>query len=462
MNLRQLLFACVLGAGGIAHAAPESPTFTREQLRADLVELKRALNDMPPDLYRTADRAQLERQFQDIESAIDESPPLDRDATWGLFATLNPRLADGHLLVGFLDWRGDARAHLANGGRLFPFEVDVSADCELRVRTEPWRSRLMPHDFARILEVNGVPAAEVCRQMMSRAHGDTTAFRADLLSRRFWFFHWKLFGAPDKYTIRFDPGGTDILEGRAELPELLAVEDSFERQFGLAIVSGDENIPGGSTAILKLGSFAWHDKDQLLAFTRSSFETLRHWKVRNLIIDLRDNGGGNDDQWIEGMMPFIATKPWRIASTYRKRVVTPDPAKGEVVGQVVDGELGTWFPPQPDNPLRFTGDVYVAVGPGTYSSAVVMATVIQDFGFGKVIGTAGSVRANSSGGTRRTTLTHSGLIVAAPRFVLSRPSGAKQPEWLTPDIPYPADKPVTSSMISGSAIFIAGRGRVAE
>ncbi len=429
MNLRQLLFACVLGAGGIAHAAPESPTFTREQLRADLVELKRALNDMPPDLYRTADRAQLERQFQVIESAIDESPPLDRDATWRLFATLNPLLADGHLLVGFLDWRGDTRAHLANGGRLFPFEVGVSPSCKLTVRNGNGA-----HDSARIRQVNGVAAEDVCRQMMLRAHGDTAAFRADLLSRRFWFFHWKLYGAPAAYDIQFDPGGMDTLPGRAELPHLLAVEDSFGRQFELSVA--------GNTAILELGSFAWHDKDQLLAFTRSSFETLRHWKVRNLIIDLRDNGGGNDDQWIEGVMPYIATKPWRTASTYRKRVVTPDPAKGEVVGQVVDGELGTWFPPQPDNPLRFTGDVYVAVGPGTYSSAVVMATVIQDFGFGKVIGTAGSVRANSSGGTRRTTLTHSGLIVAAPRFVRSRPSGAKQPEWLTPDIPYPADTPL--------------------
>jgi hypothetical protein len=79
--------------------------------------------------------------------------------------------------------------------------------------------------------------------------------------------------------------------------------------------------------------------------------------------------------------------------------------------------------------------VYVAVGPGTYSSAVVMSTVFQDFGFGQVIGPKDSVRANSSGGTRRTTLTHTGLVVVAPRFVLTRPSGAKQPALLAPDIP---------------------------
>lgn len=449
MNFRLLLLACGLGAMNAAQAAAPPPTFTREQLRADLVELKRALNEMPPDLYRTADRGQLERQFEDIASEINKAPPLDRDATWRLFATLNPLLADGHLFVGFVDWRGDTRAHLANGGRLFPFEVDVSVDCDLRVRNDkPWSNVAMPHDSARILEVNGVAATRICQQMLARVHGDTPAFRADLLSRRFWFFYWKMYGAPETYKIRFDPGGVDSLAGRTELPELLTIEANFERQFELSFVSDDQKFSGSSTAILKLGSFAWRDKEQLLAFTKTSFESLRHWKIRNLIIDLRDNGGGDDDQWIEGVMPYIATKPWRTASTYRKRVVTPDPAKGEVVGQVVDGEIGTWFQPQPDNPLRFPGDVYVAVGPGTYSSAVVMATVIQDFGFGRVIGTAGSVRANSSGGTRRTTLTHSGLIVVAPRFVLSRPSGSKQPELLTPDIPYPAGKPLVDFFAS--------------
>jgi hypothetical protein len=104
--------------------------------------------------------------------------------------------------------------------------------------------------------------------------------------------------------------------------------------------------------------------------------------------------------------------------------------------------METWFDPQPDNPLRFRGRVYVAVGPATYSSAVVMATVFQDFGIGKVIGSGDSVRANQSGGTRRTTLTNTGLIVVTPRFVLTRPSGAHQPLLLTPDIECGADCPL--------------------
>ena len=292
-----------------------------------------------------------------------------------------------------------------------------------------------------------MPAHEICEQMMARAHGDTRVFRADLLTRRFWFYYWKMFGAPDTYSLTLAPGGTQRFKGSSGLPELLTVEEKFDRQFALEYVADDKNGKTTSTAILRLGSFAWRDKDQVLAFTRTAFESLQRWHIRNLIIDLRDNGGGNDDQWIEGVMPYIATRRWRTASTYRKRVVTADPARGEVVGAVVDGEIETWYPPQPDNPLHFGGDVYVAVGPGTYSSAVVMSTVIQDFGFGRVIGPNDSVRANSSGGTRRTTLTNTGLIVVAPRFVLTRPSGAKQPALLTPDIPYGAEESLVDFML---------------
>ena len=431
MELRRPLntAAALVGlfAAGPAYAAGAPQTFAPAELRADLVELKRALHDMPPDLSRTTDLAQLERAFRDIDSELDSSPPLDRDATWRLFATLNPILADGHLLIGFVDWRGDTRAHLAAGGVLFPFEVRVTPECIVQIRAA-LGGGATPLEHLRLRSINREAAHEVCEQMLARAHGDSREFRADLLSRRFWFFYWKIFGAPPTFQLEFiDRKGSQSFAGASQLPQVLDDEASFERQFSLTEVAED-------TMVLKLGSFAWPDKSQYLEFTRASFQKMREMRTMNLIIDLRDNGGGNDEMWIEGLMPYIATKAWRTGSTFRKRVVVANPEKGEVVGSVVNGEIETWYPAQPGNPLRFNGRVFVVVGPGTYSSAVVLSNVVQDFEFGMVAGIGGSVRANLSGGVRRTTLTHCGLIVAAPRFVLNRPSGARDPVWFMPDV----------------------------
>jgi hypothetical protein len=79
------------------------------------------------------------------------------------------------------------------------------------------------------------------------------------------------------------------------------------------------------------------------------------------------------------------------------------------------------------------------VGAGTFSSAVSFSNVIRDFGFGTLVGVGGSVRADQSGGARRMTLEHCGLIVVTPRFVLWRPSGASAPKLVTPDLYLPDD-----------------------
>jgi len=421
------LLAALLLASSAALCADAAPTFTAQQLRSDLQEIRKALFDMSADLSHSVDSSDLEKAIRKLDAKLAGSPPLTRDEAWREFATLNPLLADAHLLVGFVDRRGDARTHLANGGRFFPLGVHVTPECKVSIH-DVRNPTMMQLDGTIVRTVNGVATRDICRQMMERVHGETRVFRAALLERRFWFFYWKLYGAPANYQLTFESGGTLDLEGSTELPEQLAAEENFDRQFELTMLP--------DAAVLKLGTFAWPKKEDVLAFTRAAFESLREWNTKTLVIDLRDNEGGNDDQWIEGVMPYLATQRWRTASTYRKRVAVADPSKNEKVGDVVDGVMQTWFEPQPDNPARFTGKVYVAIGPDTYSSAVVMATVFQDFGFGKLVGSGGSVRANQSGGTRRTTLTNTGLIVVTPRFVLRRPSGAKRPELLAPDIEF--------------------------
>jgi hypothetical protein len=146
MHLRKLLLVCVLGAVVSPRLLPRRH-FTREQLRADLVELKRALNDMPPDLYRRRVANSSNASSRTIESAIDKSPPARSRCRMALVRDAESHPCGGHLFVGFVDWRGDARAYLANGGRLFPFEVSVSSGCELAVRNDkPWSNVMMPHE----------------------------------------------------------------------------------------------------------------------------------------------------------------------------------------------------------------------------------------------------------------------------------------------------------------------------
>jgi hypothetical protein len=410
-------------------AAEDASLFTRTQLREDLAALDGIIKEMHPDPAYTVDSAALEAGKRKLASTLESGEPMTRDQAWALFATLNPALADGHLLVGIPEWRSETRAHLASGGVLFPFEVQVTERGEMTILSA-LGGATDALAGARIKAIDGVDASEIFTKLMARVPGDTPVFRAGILSVRFWLYYWKVFGAPASYDIRLAGQRRERhVAGATAVPVTVAEGEDFDRMYQFALLPDD-------AALLRVGSFVWEDKQRFLDFTKESFRKMQVAGTKTLIIDIRTNTGGNDDMWREGLLAYIATKPYRWASRYRKRVGTPDPAKNEKAGDIVDGELETWVQPEMENPLHFAGKVYVLAGPATYSSSVVFSVVMQDFGFGTLVseGANDSVRASQTGGTRVKALPNSGLPVVVPRFILIRPSGARTPPLLVPDI----------------------------
>lgn len=132
--------------------------------------------------------------------------------------------------------------------------------------------------------------------------------------------------------------------------------------------------------------------------------------------------------WLDGLMPYLATRDYRTGSTYR---AMPRPGTG-TPARPVDGEIATWRAPQADHPLRFHGKVQVRIGAGTYSSAILFANVMRDFGFATLVGSGGWARQAQSGGVRSLALPHSALAIWLPRFILDPPAGRAPGALLVP------------------------------
>lgn len=428
-HARRRALAGLTSLAALAAFAPRapaaSPGLTAAQLQADLAFLRKTLADTHPDPRFSVDPAALDAGLAGLAARITDG--MTRDAAWALLATINPLFADAHLCVTWPDWRGAVRAHLDSGGTLFPYEVTVDAnglaiDTLLGGAATPLRG-------ARIVAIDGEPAGAVTAALLARMHGDTARFRMHLLGRRWWFYHWKLRGAPASHHLTLTHNGrtwTVFTPASTATPDLLQQEASFERQFRL------DFEPDGS-AVLTVGSFGPTDPARVQAFLREAFATLRERRTRSLVIDISANGGGDDAVWLDGLLPCLATRPYRTGSTYRKKVLETNAAKGERAGDVVTGEITTWRPPQPDHPLRFAGKVRVVIGPATYSSAILFANVMRDFGFATLAGTGGAARRAQSGGVRNFTLPNSGLALSVPRFVLDPPAGGPPGALLEPD-----------------------------
>lgn len=449
LRVLRVFAQAVLATLSFTAVAWAAERLTAEQMQADIDALAAGIAATHPDISHSVDPERFARALEALRRGSRDG--LDRDAVWRALATLNPLLADGHLFVGYADWRGDTVRHLEAGGTLFPFEVAVDVDGRVRILSELGGARTA-HAGAYLRSINGHPAPDVAQALLARVHGDSPRFRADLLSRRWWFYFWKVYGAPDSFELVLDGVSQSPVRkaGSRERPAATAGEEDFGRQFAF------ELLPDAA-AVMTVQTFAWHDPDAFFAFTRRAFEQMVAARTRLLVIDVRRNGGGDDAMWLKGLLPYVAHRPYRWASRYTKRVLKDNAIRQERAGDVLSGSIDTWASPLADERLRFAGKVVVLVGAGTYSSAVLFANAVQDFRFGTLAGEGASARSTQTGGTQKLELPHSGLVAWSPRFILERPSGLRSPAWLTPDV-HVADDPLDSNAAVRSILAIeAGR-----
>jgi hypothetical protein len=413
----------------LASTTSAAPTFTPEQLGQDLQFLRQSIASIHPDPGYSVQGDRLEHAYRSLQAEL--SKPLSYEQAWRAFSRLNPVFADGHLGILDPDWRAHARSHLDAGGLLVPFELQIGADGELHVRSELGGGP-SPYQRQRIVSINGMAGRQVGQAILDTTMGETPALRAHLASRRAWLAYWMLFGAPPRYQVVLESGMRLDLAGSPATPVALR-PDTLDSTFQCELLAP-------KAALLTINQFVWDDKRAYLGFMERCFARIEQAGIEKLIIDVRANTGGNDDLWKEGVLPYIATKPFRNGAGYVKKVIAGRVGAGETLGAVVTGEVTSWVAPQPAQAHRFGGKVYVLVGGLTYSSAVLFSNVVQDFEFGKLVGAGGYARARQSGGIQQVNiLPHTKLEIVVPRFVLDRPSGVRDASLVRPDIILPDD-----------------------
>jgi C-terminal processing protease CtpA/Prc len=434
-----------------AQAAPAEPVYTPKALQDDFRFMREEIDRIHPEPGLFTSRETLRKAYEQVEAQLQQ--PLTRDQAWRVFATLNPLFADAHMFVVEPDWKARTRTHLQAGGVLFPYDVQVTADGEMVIRAELDGSASALAGM-RIERINGVPASRVAHELLARTAGETPALRANILSRRMWADYGRVFGTPrafDLVVARPDGPGHLRIAGSSKLPAVLEMGEpsSFKKTFQF------ELLPGNA-ALLTINTFLWPDEQAFKAFTRDAFTRIRDARVTTLIIDVRENTGGNDSMWKFGILPYLADKPFRNGSSYIKKVIAGRASGLEKVGDVVPGFGDTWIAPELNNPLRFSGKTYVLVGRLTYSSAVLFSNVVQDFGFARLAGAGGYARTRQTGGVEHATLPNTHLEITIPRFVLDRPSGEREPALVHPDIVVP-DSPF-DRMVAVNALLDTVRG----
>lgn len=78
--------------------------------------------------------------------------------------------------------------------------------------------------------------------------------------------------------------------------------------------------------------------------------------------------------------------------------------------------------------------MFVLINRHTYSNAVFVAALIQDAGFGVVLGEETADLASTLGAMETFSLPHTAAVVGYPKALLLRPSGDRERRGVVPDL----------------------------
>lgn len=465
------LFGC---ANTPSLPSPEHAThdelLTPTQLREDFRALYEGLQRAHINLFANRTRAEFDQSFAETLAALNR--PMTKAEAQIRFQLF---VAQGRVAHARIDAPMDAfGAFRESGGKIFPFGVRILEGRVFVAENLSGLAEIAPgHE---IVAINGQSAEHWVRRLRQHISADSDYLADAILEPQFIVALWLELGAVETFQVRLLTHSGRRLD--LSIPARSRTEMRAASPAGQAALEIDPTvreariIPGG-VAYLRPGVFMNvadggdpFDATAFCQFIDSAFERFLAEDATSLLIDLRDNPGG-DNSFSDHMIAWFADRPFRFSSDFRVRVsaeaITANAARleyappdgisrqyAEAYARASTGDI-IHFPipmAQPRAGARFTGRVFILVNRRSFSNAVSVAAIVQDYRFGQILGEPTADLATTYGAMETFSLPNSGIVVGFPKAHIIRPSGDERVQGVTPDfviatpIIEPTDDPV--------------------
>lgn len=419
-----LSYTFSLQAQTVGNPAQE-PTFAPEALQEDLDSLVSYLIQTHPNPFGVYPKASFDEQFRIIRQSITQ--PLTASQFFRLAAPLVANLKDGHTGLGapidFLTKQDIS---------LFPYTVNFSLKAPyIRVKLDLSTSESLPAG-TEIISINGITSEEIVGQIVASNSGENPAFRLDRASDLLLGFQLALYfdmkGPVYKLEYRHEGKSTTInIDGR-KLAELKQAE---EKQLSESAESSQPDyfyslLPEKNTAILTMRNM--DGREEFRIFLEEAFSSIAQNNIQNVILDFRNNGGGDSGLGDE-LFQYISKEPYtqfsktsikysRLQKALFKRMCEMESSQCstyDYISNKSNGQVET-FASDKLIPIRedikpFTGKVYLLTSVGTFSSAASFAQCFSHYKMGTIVGEETGGWIISYGDLIRTLLPNSKLLL---------------------------------------------------
>ncbi len=349
-----------MALSGLTQNKPYDPqhVYPQTALQADFRLLQRQLERTHPALYRYTPRAEFSRFCDSLRGAI--SGPMTEQGFLGLISLLNGKIMDGHTMHLPSE---QAMEYYGAQGLLFPFAITWINGRMYITENNSQDSSIAAG--AAIIAINGRPAAEVMQSLLARQirDGFNPMYALWILQRYFASYYRITFGDTAQFSLQLRTQEETRHYQVAALPKPAIRQNQqlrYSRQYPASNAGRGITLslfPDIHGAALCIKSFA---TDLLESVYEQSFKTtldslflqLEQHHTQRLVLDLRDNQGGDFEPGRQ-LLSYLLLQP---------AAYLPGSKESSVI--------------QPA-PHHFSGQLLVLVNGGSFSNTSIVSAILS-------------------------------------------------------------------------------------
>lgn len=406
---------------------PKPGVFAVAELQEDFIQLRRGMEENPAIIYQFIEKESFDRLFdQQFEKIVE---PMSTEEFRWIIAPAITQVGCIHTSLwmppGY--WKNSE-------AKLIPLRLVF-----LKGKGYVWRLYAEIEGFSEgseIISINGKPVTEILNILKANisADGYNDSYRTFKINEGFSYRYGLDFGYQDKFDIIYLPPGHNeqqkIVLNAVDLEtvEKHSMEKNSTEYNALNYTHRFKVLEDKNVAILVIRSFAFYKQPEVLnSFIDSVFTKISELDIQNLILDLRNNDGGN---------PFCSVHLFSYLEP------KPLPYFAEEYGKYAD-----LAHPIPLAAKPFKGKLFTIINGDNVSTTPHFCALLKYHKIGTFVGTETGATYTCNAATREVHLKHTRFIVT-----LSRQSFAAAVEGFTktrgiiPDYPF---QPTIDDLIAG-------------
>ena len=378
--------------------------FAKEELQQDYTLLRNVLEKKHPSLYWYTPKDSLDLYFDSLHSAIPDSM-TELQFGWQILAPLTQKIHCGHTSFGMSkNWYKFTRDKRIPS---FPLFLKVWGDTMMVTGNYNSKDSVFKRGTL-ITSINGMDNKALMNKMFEYmpTDGYSTSVNYIRISGNFPYYHRNVFGIYKNYKVGYiDKNGAekittlpmwvppaDTSKGKKIKPPVTISKKQRrkERRESYRSLSIDTI---NNTATITLNTFSTGGGRRLRHFIKSSFKKLRQQQVKNLIIDIRNNGGGEINMF-SLLTKYVKNKPFKVVDTAFAVSKSLRPYTKHIKQGMLTN-LGLFFLTkkgsdsnyhfghyerklhQPKKKNHFDGKIYVLISGPTFSASTLFCNAVK-------------------------------------------------------------------------------------